>query len=181
MRRVNFNPLSLVAVCLLAAPLALGQGGNPPASTKESGATSGHGMTAVEQAGKGGGNVEEQIKVLQGQVVQAQLKGDTSFFEKHYAVDATIIHSDGKLFSKTQEIETLKSGALKYDSVDVRDLKIRVSGDTVVVNGQSSAKGMLNGKSFSGDFRTTRVWVKQKGNWKVVAFQATRVASPASQ
>ena len=32
--------LALVAICLLAAPLALGQGGNPPASAKESRATS---------------------------------------------------------------------------------------------------------------------------------------------
>jgi hypothetical protein len=52
MKKVTFIVLALVAVCLLVAPLALGQGGNPPASTKESGATSGHGMTAVEQTGK---------------------------------------------------------------------------------------------------------------------------------
>jgi hypothetical protein len=42
----------LFAVCLLVVPLAWSQGGNPPTSTKESGATSGHGMTAVEQTGK---------------------------------------------------------------------------------------------------------------------------------
>jgi 2-iminobutanoate/2-iminopropanoate deaminase len=52
MRKANLIVLALVAICLLAAPLALGQGGNPPASTKESGATSGHGMTAVEQTGQ---------------------------------------------------------------------------------------------------------------------------------
>ena len=49
MRKANLAVLALLAIYLLAAPLALGQGGNPPASTKESGATSGHGMTAVEQ------------------------------------------------------------------------------------------------------------------------------------
>lgn len=62
MRKVNFTVLALVAIYLLAAPLALGQGGNPPASTKESGATSGHGYTALEQTGKDGGNAEQQIK-----------------------------------------------------------------------------------------------------------------------
>ncbi len=49
MRKGNLIFGALVAVSLLAAPLAFAQGGNPPASTKESGATSGHGMTAVEQ------------------------------------------------------------------------------------------------------------------------------------
>ena len=49
MKTINVFGLALIAVCLLAASLVLGQGGNPPAFTKESGATSGHGMTAVEQ------------------------------------------------------------------------------------------------------------------------------------
>jgi hypothetical protein len=53
-------------------------------------------MTAVEQTGKGGGN-EEQIKTLQAQLVQAFLKGDTSFIDRYYADDITIIHGDGKL------------------------------------------------------------------------------------
>ena len=48
MRKVSFLAVALVVVYLLAAPLALGQGGNPP-STKESGQTSGKGMTTVEQ------------------------------------------------------------------------------------------------------------------------------------
>jgi 2-iminobutanoate/2-iminopropanoate deaminase len=52
MRKANPIVLALVAIYLLAAPLMFGQGANPPASTKESGATSGHGMTAVEQAGQ---------------------------------------------------------------------------------------------------------------------------------
>jgi Lipocalin-like domain len=55
MRKVNLIFWVLVAVSLLASPLALGQGGNPPASTKESGATSGHGMTAAEQTAQSKG------------------------------------------------------------------------------------------------------------------------------
>ncbi len=54
MKKATLIILALVAISLLAAPVALGQGGNPPASTKESGATSGKGMTAVEQTGKRG-------------------------------------------------------------------------------------------------------------------------------
>jgi hypothetical protein len=50
MKSVRVVRLALVASALLSASLAWSQGGNPPASTKESGQTSGHGMTAVEQA-----------------------------------------------------------------------------------------------------------------------------------
>lgn len=181
MRKINLIVLAMLAIYLLAAPLALGQGGNPPASTKESGATSGKGMTAVEQTGKGGGKIEEQIETLEAEFVQAELKGDASALEKFYADDATIIHSTGTLSTKAQEIENLKSGALKYDVIEVRDRKIRVYGDTAVVNAEASVKGIIDGKPFSVNIRATRMWVKQNGGWKVISFQITRMAPPASQ
>ena len=56
MRKVNIIVLVLGALQLLATTLALGQGGNPPASTKESGATSGKGMTAEQQTADGSGD-----------------------------------------------------------------------------------------------------------------------------
>lgn len=180
MRKVNVIVLAVVAISLLAAPLAVGQGGNPPASTKGSGATSGHGMTAAEQTGKGSGDVEQQIKVLSDQMIEAQLKADTSYFEKNYADDATIIHGNGKLFTKAEEIADLKSGSLKYESIDTRERKIHVYGHTAVVSFLLSFKGAVSGKPYSGDLRRAVVWVKQNGNWKIVAYQVTRVA-PANQ
>lgn len=45
MRKMNLTVLTLVAIGLLAALLAFGQGGNPPASTNQSGATSDHRTT----------------------------------------------------------------------------------------------------------------------------------------
>jgi hypothetical protein len=87
------------------------------------------------------------------------------------------IHGDGKLSTKAQEIENFKSGAVKYESIEVREEKIRTYGDAVVVNLLGSVKATINGKPYGGDFRNTRVWVKQNGNWKIVVFQTTRVAS----
>ncbi len=150
MRKVNLIALALVAVCLLAVPLALAQGG---------------------------GSAEQQISALSDQMIQAQLKADTSYFEKHYADDATIVHSNGKLYTKAEEIAELKSGSLKYESNEVRERKIHVYGDTAVVNLLVSFKGALSGKPSSADLRRTVVWAKQKGNWKIVAYQVTRVAS----
>ena len=46
MRKVNVTLLALVAVCLVVAPLAFGQGGNPPAATNQSGTTWDHRATA---------------------------------------------------------------------------------------------------------------------------------------
>jgi uncharacterized protein (TIGR02246 family) len=147
MRKVSLNALALVTVCLLAVPLALGQGGS----------------------------AEQQISALSDQMIQAQLKADTSYFEKHYADDATIVHGNGELFMKAEEIADLKSGSLTYELNEVRERKIHVHGDTAVVAFLISYKGTVSGKPFTGDLRRTVVWVKQEGNWKIVAYQVTRL------
>lgn len=147
MRKVNLNALALVTVCLLAVPLVLGQGGS----------------------------AEQQISALSDQMIQAQLKADTSYFEKHYADDATIVHGNGELFTKAEEIADLKSGSLTYELNEVRERKIHVHGDTAVVAFLISYKGTVSGKPFTGDLRRTVVWVKQEGNWKIVAYQVTRL------
>jgi hypothetical protein len=152
MKLFNFVAPTLVAVCLVVVPLAWSQGGN----------------------------AEKQIAALSDQFVQAMAKADTNFMEKHLADEFTAIHSDGKLTTKAQEIDNLKTSTLKWDSVEVHDRKIRDYGDAATVIMLATSKGTISGKPYSGDFRTTQVWVKNQGDWKMVAFQSTRVAS-ASQ
>jgi ketosteroid isomerase-like protein len=125
------------------------------------------------------GNVEQQIKTLSDQLAQAYIKGDTSFWEKYLADDYIGVYASGQKYTKS---ESVQPGALKYESFDVRESKIRVYGNTAVVNQLTSATGTVrkDGKPFSGLYRTTRVWVKEKDGWRLVSFQSTQVP-PASQ
>ncbi len=133
------------------------------------------GETATEQTAKGGVTAEEQIKTLEAQLIEAALKGDASSLEKYFADDYVAIRGDGKLGTKAQEIENLKSGTTKFESYDVRELKVRIYGDAAITNLLYFVKATINGKPYSGDVRATRVWVKQKDDWKLVTHQATRV------
>ncbi len=120
-------------------------------------------------------DARQEIKALQGQLVQAILKGDTSVMEKYYADDYVAIHGDGKMTTKAEEIANFKSGETKYESITVREAKIRMYGNTAVVNALATIKTVVNGKPYTGDVRNTRVWVKQNDAWTLVVFQATRV------
>ena len=152
---------------------AWGQGENSPASTKESGQTSGHGFTALEQTS---GSVEQQIRTLHDQGRQAALKGDAGFFEKHLAAGYFGIGGDGKLRTKAESVQDFKSGGIKYDSIDEREVKVNTYGNTAVVNSVASVKMTANGKPIDGNYRATFVYVKQGGDWREVAFQSTPVA-----
>lgn len=131
---------------------------------------------AQQKKAKAGGNVQQEITALNDQSVQEAQKGETGFVEKYYTDDAVIIHSDGKLIGKAQEIDSMKSGALKYQSIEVRQRSVRVYGDTAVSVAETSVKGVLGGKPIDGTFISTRTWAKRDGTWKVVAYQATRAA-----
>ena len=133
-------------------------------------------LLVVPLAWSQGGSTEQQIKTLGEQLNAANLKGDTSFLEKVLADDYTGVRGDGSVLTKAQEIEKYKSGAIKYETNDVQDLKIRVYGHTAVSTSLSSSKNMRDGQQHIGTTRNIRVWVKQKGTWKCVAYQTTRVS-----
>ena len=105
------------------------------------------------------------------------MKADTNSLEKLLADDYTSIRGDGSLSTKAQEIANLKSGTLKYEKSDIKDLKIRVYGNTAVATMLVFFKGTTpSGSPVNSNVRNTRVWVKQQGNWKLVSFQSTRVS-----
>jgi ketosteroid isomerase-like protein len=114
---------------------------------------------------------------LETQSREAALKADASFLESHLTSDFIRVFPDGSMTDRQEMIDRAKSGGLKYSSIDVKDEKIRAYGDnTAVVVATSSVKGTRDGKPLDGDYRSTRVWVKDGGQWKLASFQSTKIA-----
>jgi hypothetical protein len=81
MKRVNPTAMVLVAACLVVVPLSWSQEAKSPADTKESGKTSGKGMTATEQARKISAIKAERLALRrQAEAIEA----------RHQALDAEI-------------------------------------------------------------------------------------------
>ena len=74
---------------------------------------------------------------------------------------------------RQQAIDALKNGTAKYSSIDVADRQIHVYGNAAVVTGKATVKGTMNGNAVDGDYRTSRTWVKEGGQWKVAAFHTS--------
>ena len=179
MRKVNLIISVLVALCLSTAPRVLGQGGNPPASTKESGATSGHGMTAAEQSAKGNKAGEQAVEKLDDEIFAAAKKGDAAAFGKILADDYVRISPDGQVLNKAEAVDLYKSGRLKWDSIDLKNRKVRVYGNTAIVTREDNVKGHMGSNEITGTYRDTVVYVKGKnGQWQDVNYQSTKVQTP---
>ncbi len=127
-----------------------------------------------------GANVEQSIKAMNEQLNQAALKGDVATYDKLLADDYISISIFGGASTKAELLENFKSGKLKFEAIDVTDLKVRVYGDAALAISIANVKGHLGATDLSGQYRSVRVWVRHKGQWQSVSFQATRIAAMAA-
>lgn len=169
MRTVNLFVLALVTIYLLAAPLALGQGGNPPASTKESGATSGKGMTAVEQTFKGSkAAVVQELTALENKWTEEAKRGNADGVAPLLWADYVTTDADSSVRNKAETLARIKTG--KWEINEISDLHVTVHGDAAVVTGTWRGKGTEGGKSVDARERWTDTWAKMSnGKWQCVA------------
>jgi ketosteroid isomerase-like protein len=119
--------------------------------------------------------VEREIESLEEARNKAVLQGDVAALDQMTSDDYTFITLRGELRTKSDILKGFTSGSFHYDSRQISDLKVRVYSDTAIVTGRSMQKGMENGKDYSGDYRFTRVYVKEKGHWVTVALQTTLI------
>jgi len=162
----------LVAVAAMAISIpSLAQNNHMDKDKSKSGSSTE--QSSQKSMGKTDGAAEQQVKTIDNQYRQSALKNDASFAEKHVADDFMGVGSNGQLMTKDQVVQNRKEGKTKYDAIDVKDTKVRIYGNTAVIDHEAHVKGTGPDGPFDGDFRATLVWVKHGNDWKLVSFQST--------
>ena len=113
------------------------------------------------------------IERLEAQLRQAELDANTTVMANLLSDDYLGIYSDGTLATKTETINSFKSGASRFTQLDDSDRKIRVFGTTAVVVSKAQVAGKIDGEDISGLYRYTRVYHRTSGVWKIVSFEAS--------
>src|SRR5450432_247957 len=113
--------------------------------------------------------VEQVIRKLDNERIQAQIGADTVALKRIYADDFIGVGPSGTVRTKPQVISDFTSGGLRFQSITTDDVQVRVYGNTAVETGRSTMIGQDKSKVVPRDNRFTRVWVKLRGNWQLVA------------
>jgi ketosteroid isomerase-like protein len=114
-----------------------------------------------------------EIVDMERQAKEASLRRDAEFSLRILADDYVAITPLGQVTTKQESISNRRSGQLRYESMNVTDMVVRLYGDTAVVTARADVKGHQLGEDFSGPYRYTRVWVRRNGHWQTVSYQAT--------
>ena len=114
-------------------------------------------------------SVEQAIRQLDRERIQAQIGADAVALERIYADDFIGVGPSGTVRTKAQVISDFTAGDLKFQSITTDEVQVRVYENTAVETGLSTMVGQDKGKAIPRDTRFTRVWVKQQGRWRLVA------------
>ena len=117
--------------------------------------------------------IVREIVDLERQAKEAALKRDAAFSEKTLAEDYVAISPLGQVINKADTIAARKTAQLRYESIEVSEMVVRLYGNTAVVTARAEVKGRELGEEFSGPYRFTRIWVRRSGRWMTVSYQAT--------
>lgn len=119
---------------------------------------------------------EKAVSDAERQRFDAQVKKDYAVLDRVLANDMIYTHSSGNVDGKQAYIQSIRDGKSKYDAIDVQEQKVRVYGNTAVINGVCAIKAINNGETINTRLRYTDVYVKNGGQWQMVAWQSLRMA-----
>ena len=118
---------------------------------------------------------EQTLIRIQREWAEARVKGDSSYARRVEANDCTIVWPDGSIVNKQQDLQTM-TGDIVFTEFKIDDLRVRLYGDTGIVVGQGTIRADKGKQDLlAGKFVWTDTFVKQGGEWKVVASQITSV------
>jgi ketosteroid isomerase-like protein len=131
---------------------------------------------ANDQSIMGDHSQEEQaLMKIQHEWAEARVKGDSSYTRRIEADDCTIVWPDGRIVNKRGDLQSM-TGDIVFTEFKIDDLLVRLYGDTGIVVGEGIIKAHKGKQDLlGGKFVWTDTYVKQGGQWKVVASQITPV------
>ena len=117
---------------------------------------------------------EQALMKIQHEWAEARIKGDGSYTRRLETEDCTIVWPDGSIVNKQADLQSMTD--IKFSEFKIQNLQVRLYGDTGIVVGEGMIKADKGKEALiDGKFVWTDTFVKQGGQWKVVASQITPV------
>lgn len=118
---------------------------------------------------------EKQVALAVETLTKAMIDGNKAALENISSDALNYGHSSGKIQNKTEFVEAIASGQSDFVTINLTDQTIVIKDQTAIVRHKLSAETNDGGKPGTVNLGIMLVWVKEKGNWKLLARQAYKL------
>jgi ketosteroid isomerase-like protein len=134
------------------------------------------GLGAISSAAYAAPALADTIMALEQARLAAFRAGDRAAFDRLVADDATMVHSNGDVGTKAEEMALMHPPTADHPlpTLDLEGMAVRGYGDSAVLTGSLVEK--TNGQVVLR-LRFTNFYAKRNSAWKFVAGQLTRAAA----
>jgi hypothetical protein len=112
------------------------------------------------------------IKLLHA-ACEAFRVGNVDYLDTALDARFTLTDSRGAVTTKEQELAAVRAGNPKYEIFRNSDMKVRLYGDTALVNGITTVQGTADGQPFRAELQFTDTLIKRNGAWQLAASHAS--------
>jgi hypothetical protein len=129
--------------------------------------------------------IEAEVLKLEREWLESAKTHNADAARRILADDAILVYPDGAVATKAIEVQSIESGAVTADSLEIVDPKVTVvnadsafiTGRSVIKNGKSKGPNEKKAIDISGEYRFLDVYARRNGNWQAVASQATKIVT----
>ncbi len=118
---------------------------------------------------------EKAVLNTEKQRFDAQVSKNYAVLDQVLANDLIYTHSHGGTDTKQSYIQSIRDGKSTYDAIDVLEQKVRLYGNTAVINGVCILKATNNGETINTRLRYTDVYIRTGKQWQLVTWQSLKL------
>src|ERR1700689_4669281 len=116
----------------------------------------------------------EEILSIHTDIFNRALKEqDYAALEGLYADDYMLVRPDGSVLNKQEVLQDLRSGGLRFHSIELSQAVVRMYGSTAILTAESQALSSRHEMESRSHFRLIAVYVQQGQSIMLVHFQST--------
>ena len=122
-------------------------------------------------------NAEQELITLSKQKWQWMAERNVEALDKLFAEEVVFVHM-GATLTKSQELDTIKSGMIQYKDAQIQEVSVRFVGTTAILLNRIRLVAVVGGNEVVNPFNVTEVYVKLDGAWKLASLSFTRLLTP---
>ena len=117
----------------------------------------------------------EQQAVLQAddERYRLMIAGDVAALEPLLDAGLVYTHSSAVVDTKSQYLDALRTGRVKYVSAERRDEAVRVYNTIALMHGRAIMRVVIDGTEKQLNNLFQAVWVQHEGKWRLLAWAST--------